>query len=242
MLDGFQGLVDLSRLDGDLAVREGEKAKLPSRRESCAERRAAGEARLEAARTTLVESEQLQRKSETEMQDHEALLTKLEGQQHQVKTNEAYTALLAEMDAARAAISDAETGILEAMEQIEQAQEQLAAAQREVDDMVSAIGGEETRIDAREQELDGEIADLRKRREDVTRSLDPVLLRKYERVAGRRSPPVAVVTGEICQGCRVGIPPQAFIEIQRGEDIVSCGNCQRLLIHEDRLRHTSPAS
>ena len=49
MLDGFQGLVDLSKLDTDLATREAEKSKLPARRESCAERKVAAEARLEGA-------------------------------------------------------------------------------------------------------------------------------------------------------------------------------------------------
>ena len=75
----------------------------------------------------------------------------------------------------------------------------------------------------------------------LTGSLDGNVLRKYERVAARRSPAVAVVSGELCLGCRVGIPPQSYIEVQRGEDIISCGNCQRILIHQDHLRAPSDA-
>jgi predicted nucleic acid-binding Zn-ribbon protein len=45
---------------------------------------------------------------------------------------------------------------------------------------------------------------------------------------------VIVVEEERCGGCRVGIPPQAFIEIIRGETIVTCGNCFRILVHAEK--------
>ena len=49
MIEGIQGLVELSRLDTELASREREKAALPQRREECSNTRVACEARLEAA-------------------------------------------------------------------------------------------------------------------------------------------------------------------------------------------------
>jgi len=71
------------------------------------------------------------------------------------------------------------------------------------------------------------------------RSIGPELLNHYERVAKRRRPAVILVKEERCGGCRVGIPPQAFIEIIRSETIVTCGNCARILIHAEKLE--SPA-
>ena len=52
----------------------------------------------------------------------------------------------------------------------------------------------------------------------------------------RRRPAVAIVSNETCLGCRVGIPPQLYIEILKGEKIVACGTCQRILIDEVQLR------
>ena len=39
------------------------------------------------------------------------------------------------------------------------------------------------------------------------------------------------VVGEegICSGCHIAIPPQVFIDLQRGDKIMSCPNCQRLM-------------
>ena len=33
----------------------------------------------------------------------------------------------------------------------------------------------------------------------------------------------------ICSGCNIAVPPQSFIELQRGQQILSCPNCQRLI-------------
>ena len=108
MVEGLKQLIRLQELDDALAAAEGELAKLPELRARCAAQREAAEARTAEARQAVQDAEGLQRGAETELQDKEALLAKLENQQHQVKSNEAYTALLREMDEAREAISAAE--------------------------------------------------------------------------------------------------------------------------------------
>ena len=52
----------------------------------------------------------------------------------------------------------------------------------------------------------------------------------------RHLPVVVTIRKEMCEGCRVGIPPQSYIELLRGESMVSCVNCQRILVHEERLQ------
>ena len=198
-------------------------------------RRTECEARLAGTKAALEEAALLQRSAESAARDQEALLQKLEGQQHQVKTNEAYTALLHEMEQARQAISDAETQILEAMETIETARASAGGAQSEVDAMLARIAEEETEIDAREVELDAQIATLESQRNQVCADLEASLLARYDKVASRRRPAIAIVAKEICMGCRVGIPPQVSIELMRGEKLFACGNCQRILIRDDQL-------
>jgi len=44
-----------------------------------------------------------------------------------------------------------------------------------------------------------------------------------------------LVRHDICEGCRVGIPAQAYIEILRGEELVTCGNCQRILLSPEMV-------
>ncbi|HEY5658014.1 MAG TPA: C4-type zinc ribbon domain-containing protein [Myxococcota bacterium] len=235
MLEGLQSLVDLSQVDVQLADRERERAAIPAKREACAEQRAQAEARLEAAREAVEQAELAQRRSEGEVREHEALLAKLEGQQHQVKTNEAYTALLHEMEQARRAISDAETRILEAMEAIEEAKRTLASGDRDLTAVRERLGQEHRALDERDEQLQKQIAELRQRRDQIAAGLDVKLLDRYERIAARRSPAVAVVTQELCMGCRLDIPPQNYIEIIKGEALITCEHCHRILIHEEQL-------
>lgn len=235
MLEGLQGLVDLSKADTDLAGRERDRVEIPLQRADCKERRSAGQARLASARESLKEVELSQRRGETEALEKQSLLDKLEGQQHQVKSNEAYSALLSEMEQARAAISDAETNILEAMEASENAKSALAAIDRDVATELSRIEGEERALDENSQKLDEEIERLRALRAAIAGKIESTLLDRYTRIAKRRSPPVVTVNNELCQGCRVDIPPQSYIDILKGEELITCEHCHRILIHEDQL-------
>jgi hypothetical protein len=236
LLDGLRDLVDLSRLDTEISRLEEERGGLPGRLRAAAAEREAAQARLEAARAALVDAEQAQRRAESQAQDHEALLRKLEGQQHQIKTNTAYTALLGEMEQARRAISDAETHVLEAMEVIEASRSTLAEAGDQVRGVLERIAAEERRIEERGVRLAADIASLQAQRAQRASGIERTLLARYDRIASRRRPAVAIVSGEICLGCRVGIPPQSHIEILKGEEIVTCGTCTRILILEDQLR------
>ena len=238
MLDGLRDLVELSSLDSELSELNQELAALPAKQLACAEERAAALERLESARVAVTEADQAQRRAEAEAQDQQAELARLEGQQYQVKTNAAYSALLAEMEQARRAISDAETRVLEAMEAIESA----GSSQTTLEELVQGVGdrldAEEREHEARAKALEVELGALQERRDTHGARIEKSLLARYEKIAARRTPAVAIVSGEICLGCRVGIPPQSFIDILKGEQIVTCETCQRILVDEDQLRST----
>jgi len=241
LVEGLRPLLDLQHLDDELIAAEEAHADIPKRRAGIAEARSAGEERLTGLRKTLEEAELAQRRAEQELQDQEALLGKLESQQFQVKTNEAYTALLHEMDAARQAISDCETRILESMEGIESAKQALAGGERGVREETGRMDAEEEALTRREAELETQIAELRQRRGELCERVPRDLRERYERISARRRPAVVLVQRESCAGCRVDIPPQDYIEILRGENIVACRRCQRILVHAEKLAAAAPA-
>ncbi len=235
MLEGLERLVELQRVDDELTALEEENGAVPARRTRIAEARAASEQNLAGARAALESAEAGQRQAEATLQEQESLLQRLEGQQFQVKSNEAYTALLHEMDQARQAISDCETRILEAMEAIESARAALRSAEEGARSSAVQLAAEEKALDAREQELAREIATVRERRGALCAQIEAELLARYAKIASSRRPAVVLVSEEMCLGCRVDIPPQSYIEIRRGERVITCGNCHRILIHEEKL-------
>jgi len=236
LLEGLVHLIALQRIDDELAAIEKEHDELPARRESVTQRASDVEERAASAAEQLVEANGAMRRAEATLQDSEALLVRLEGQQFQVKSNDAYSALLREIEHAKTSISDGETGILESMETLEAATEAKAAAEAALRDARAALEKERVSIDAREKELREQIEQHRAARLEMCPRVAPELLKHYERIAKRRTPAVVIVGNELCGGCRVGIPPQDFIEIRRGDKVVTCGNCKRILLHEDQVR------
>src|SRR5262245_570067 len=231
--EGLRRLIDLQKLDDELATLEEEHRALPGRRDALAAQQSAAEERLAAGREALRAAELVQRHAERDLQDREGIVSRLEGQQHQVKTNEAYTALLREIDHAREAISACETRILEAMEGIEACGAAVAAAEAEAKAAGERAQAGTRTLAARESELGARIAALRERRAEARGKVERDLIELYERIAARKRPAVVTVTREICTGCRVDIPPQRFVEILSHQRVVTCGRCQRILIHAE---------
>jgi len=230
LVDDLRRLIELQKLDDELATLEEEQRALPARREALAAERAAAEARLAASRDAVRAADAAQRQAEHDLQDREAAVAKLEGQQHQVKTNEAYTALLREIEHARDAISSCETRILEAMEEAQACAEASEAAETDAKAAGERSVVEDRALATREGELAGRIAELRGQRAQAKGQVERSLAELYERIAARKRPAIVQVTRGICTGCRVDLPPQTFVNLQSRKRVVTCERCQRILV------------
>jgi predicted nucleic acid-binding Zn-ribbon protein len=228
--ESFRRLAELQACDDELWAREQEHAGSPARRAQLVEERSAADAAAAGAREALAQAEAAQRRVEAELQDQEALRRRLESQQFQVKSNDAYTALLHEIERAAAAISDCETRLLEGMDAIEAARTAGAAAEAAGRETRARLDAEARALDEREKHLDTELTRLRAEHDTIAAACDRKLIEQYEKIATRRRPAVVRIRGNLCLGCRVDVPPQRCIEIQRAERIITCGNCHRILI------------
>jgi len=109
--------------------------------------------------------------------------------------------------------------------------EEITSLDEEIVEQQSSLDSELKKINARIQELE------ESRKKACTKVPAPILSR-YNFIRERLNNPVIVsVTNGVCNGCFISIPPQTFIELQKGEQILSCPNCQRLIYWEE---HFSP--
>ena len=109
---------------------------------------------------------------------------------------------------ARAAISDAETKMLEAMEGIETARAGLCARAppRRARERAAQAGG--ARSPSASRSWIRRSAICARDRAGLAGGVGAQLLQRYDRIATRRRPAVALGDKGMCQGCRVGLPPQ----------------------------------
>jgi len=71
---------------------------------------------------------------------------------------------------------------------------------------------------------------LRAAADDLTAGIDGALLEKYKAIKLHASPPMAILTGDRCGGCRMSLPSVVLREIRLGTKIVECDNCGRILM------------
>ncbi len=73
------------------------------------------------------------------------------------------------------------------------------------------------------------------RKESVSHIPVPILSR-YEFIRRRLKHPVIVpIKTGVCTGCHIAIPPQIYNELQKGQQIVSCPSCQRLVFWSEHF-------
>lgn len=228
-------LVALQRVDDELDRTRIEIEGLPDLRTGANALQAESQEALEVAREAVRALDLEQRTLESGLADVEERKRHLEGQTSQVKSNEAYTALLREIEDAKVAIDGTEEKILEAMDALEEARQTQAAAEERASQVAARVAQELLRLDGRVVELDKDAERLTSARDAASDALDAEVRQRYFKVVERRRPALAIVTTELCTGCRVGIPPQDFVDLLSGNDIVQCRTCKRILVRADTL-------
>jgi predicted nucleic acid-binding Zn-ribbon protein len=147
------------------------------------------------------------------------------------KKPDEYTAAIREADAARKQISALETQILEQMEQLEQAESSL---QERAGEIASLNSDREAKLKAFDDEtgtIGDRLAIARTEREEVFASLPKPMSALYSRIGARIRDGVAVAEARnrSCSACFMSLRPQVMAEVRRGEEIITCDNCGRIL-------------
>jgi predicted nucleic acid-binding Zn-ribbon protein len=89
-------------------------------------------------------------------------------------------------------------------------------------------------IEAEVAEKKAQVAELERQERDIIPGLDPEALFKFERIIRNKGGRgiVAIKSG-VCMGCHMILPAQFANRVRKGEDIVFCPYCSRILFYEE---------
>ncbi len=185
---------------------------------------------------------------ETEIAETRAQGERAERNLMSSKNEQEYAAAIREADAARKHISQLETQMLEKMEAFEQSENSLKERAPEVE----KLNGEmQERLKAFEEQTiiqADQLAARRSERERLLAALPKNVSVLYNRISARIRDGVAVAEARngACTACFMALRPQVMSEVRRGEEIVTCDNCNRILYYapapETPTSKTSTAS
>ncbi len=133
-----------------------------------------------------------------------------------------------EVDHMRERLRSEEDAELELMEQVE-------AAEAEARQLEAAVAAARSRLEAdgpalreRIQAARSELGEVEAERDADWAQVPAAYQQAYRRV--RAHPAVAEMIGQACAGCRVAVTSSQIQQLRRGDQIVPCDNCGRILV------------
>ena len=230
----FLKLIDLQAVDAEIFDFKSQKADFPRRLEEIDKVLNGKKTGMEEASEALKQLQVDKSDKENDLADAEAKIKKFEGELALIKTNKEYSAMLEQINSAKADVSLAEEKILESMDKIETAQVRCEEEKKAFDEEAKKSDAEKATIQSEESEVATGLAELLKKRDTLTGGMGDQLLKTYERVLenrGRRA--LSRINGEMCEECNMRLRPQVINEVRLQKKLVICENCSRILYTED---------
>jgi len=223
----------LQNLDSQIAELDKEVAALPRQIGQIEKLLDAHNRRLEADRAALTANQKERRRLEDDVKTHEQKISKLRDQMLQAKTNEQYRAFQNEIDYAAREIRKAEDRILDLMAESEPLDANVKKAETELKKERQQVEAEKQRARERTSRDEEQLKKLRAERAQAVGSMDPKLVRDYDRIRRKwhGGSAVAEAVEGRCSACQISMRPQFWQDLRRGDQIMFCESCGRFLVY-----------
>ncbi len=169
-----------------------------------------------------------------ETQDLDVKIEKSNIRLSNIKSNKEYKAVLKEIEDLKKAKFQREEKSLQVMEEIEVLRKKCQDNDKEVAERRKKLDEEKKEALIELKALDDELRLFEKKRDLLSQTVEQELLKKYlllkERKQGQAISPVSQA---VCQVCHMRIPPQMYNELIRGDSLLRCTNCGRIIYWAD---------
>ncbi len=240
-------LIELQAVDFRLIGIRERLAQFPKRLAEVEARVTAAKQQVAAAKEALLTGQKERKTYEMDVEQWKERAKKYRSQSGEVKSNEAYKALLHEIQNAEDEIAKAEDRLLERMVSGEEYDRQVKAAEVKVKEVEVLAAKERHTIQAEYNAAQKELTAAEALRAATMKAVPEDLVDHYERIAKRHGGiALAEIRGEGCGQCGVHIRPHVIQQLQRenNEGFFHCETCTRILYYgaEPGLSATSASA
>ena len=197
--------------------------------------------RLQTLKNTGESLVKQRRSGERELTTQEDQLQKIRNRLSELKTNKEYQAHLFEIELARKKKDSIEENVLEMMERVEQNEQAVKELEEQAHVAKNVFDVEKARLETQYANLANELADLDRQQKTLAEMVEKPLLVRYNRLKTmRKGYAVAQLHGGACGGCQLQLPPQLVAEVKRGDELLDCSYCHRILYMAHHLEAEMP--
>lgn len=234
MVEQLQLLVRLQVVDKVLFDLQAERDAIPGRLAELGLEEERLDANLAKAQTELDEVSKRRKEMETENENIRTRLRRAENRLMGSKSQKEYRAANAEIDEGKDALKSNDDVLVDLMERQEALETQKNRAEGELEEFQATAKEERTKLESRAKATDKEIKRLTKDRTGLCDGIESRLMDQYNFIRPRRQGlALAGVSQGTCLICRMQLPPQQFNELQRGDKLMSCPSCSRIIYWAD---------
>jgi predicted nucleic acid-binding Zn-ribbon protein len=237
-------LIELQRVDHQIAALRAELETLPKRvREA--------DAKLSGARAELAEAKQAhtqgateRKKLEFDVQQWKDRARKYRDQSGAVKTNESFKALQHEITNAEAEVAKAEDRQLEVMMDGEELDRRVKLTESRLREAEQAVAADRKEIHAQATEKKKQLEAILAERERIIAPVAEDLRELYARIAKRHNgTAMAEARDGQCRGCGMRVLPHIIQELatETNEEVYRCESCGLILYTLEPIPVTKPA-
>ena len=185
---------------------------------------------LNAQKEELEEIRVLHRRKKGELEDVNAKLTASQKRLREITSGRELSAVESEIESFKKASEQTEEELLHLLEVIEKTEKSIKEKEEKIVQLREGIASDEAEAEKELSALDDKIQALEDRQEEARSEVSRRVIHKYDFIRNRR-PGLAIVAAKDghCEGCYMAVPPQQFIEIQRGKSLEICPSCNRIL-------------
>jgi predicted nucleic acid-binding Zn-ribbon protein len=235
--ENMKMLIDLQSCDTEIGDLERRIAEAPLRIKEIEDRLAEMDDEWEAAEKQLEELKLKRRGLEKDIEMVESQIGKANTKLSNIKSNKEYKAALKEIDDLTREKSRLEDKAIEFMEQVDSLSAQSLAKKEERDRFRQEVMDEKENILQEIGSMDEALKTLGMKRGKFCMKVSGELLKRYDFIRERKSGvALSPVLNGVCQVCHMEIPPQKYNELLRGESLLDCPYCHRIIYWGDNER------
>ena len=158
-------------------------------------------------------------------------IRRTEAHQKDIKTQKEYQAVSREITTAKKLSAELEEQLLQKMGQTEELKKAITGIEENLSALEQNFASQKGEVQGKIDRLEADISGVIAAREAIVKGLPATMMKRYQLLREQRRG-VAVVEARdgSCLGCNMQLPPQLYNTLFRGNELIVCPHCQRVLV------------
>jgi uncharacterized protein len=196
------------------------------------------EAMLQSERDKLGQTRDFKHAQEMQLRDEEDHIRNSKTRLGAASSARELNATQREIDTTRRLAQSRSEEIAKITSAIEETEAKIDGMEKALAELRAQADGEKTRLETEKNQLEATLGKTRSARDELVSKVDRPLFRTYERIRKRAGGIGFVAVRERrCTACKMTVAHSMYVALRRGDEILHCENCGRLLYFAGHFPH-----